>query len=78
MPLPVDQKGKPMWYRLMENDEGVHLTIGEFTLCGDSFDAPDSEGDWPAGQFRVPKRRTVTCKRCASIIRTCRGIRVEV
>lgn len=76
MPLPTDGTGKPMWRRYMENDDGVHLTIGEFTLCGDAWDAPDTESDWPAGQFRLASGKAITCKRCASIIRTCRGVRV--
>ena len=76
MPTSADMGGYPMWHRYMENKDGVHLTIGEFTLCGDAFDEPYTEKDWEPGQFKVARHKPITCKRCASIIRTCRGVRV--
>lgn len=62
------------WRRYTENDEGVHLQIGEFTLCGDAFDIDAVEKDRPP--FRATRSVTVTCKRCRSLILTCRGVRV--
>jgi hypothetical protein len=61
----------------VENDEGVHVMRAEFTLCGDAFDAPETELDWEAGPFRKTRRRAVTCLRCADIVRLCRGVRVS-
>lgn len=58
----------------IENDDGVHVTLGEFTLCGDAFDAPDTEAD--VSSFRKAKSRTVTCPRCVERVLACRGVRV--
>ena len=59
----------------VENDDGVHLEHGEFTLCGDSFDIGTTEGE-ACGDFQPTKKRTVTCPKCAEIIRMCRKARV--
>lgn len=60
----------------VENGEGVHLEHGEFTLCGDSFDIGDTEYETD-GNTRPTKSKTVTCPRCAEIIRMCRGVRIK-
>jgi hypothetical protein len=59
------------------NKEGVHALYGEYTLCGWAFDAPESERDWKHGPFEPTKRRTVTCRECARVIRACRSVRVD-
>lgn len=62
----------------MENAEGVHLMNalnGEYTLCGDAFDAHISESDWPNGEMVATTKRVVTCERCCRIIEMCRGVR---
>ena len=64
------------WGDRIENGDGVHLTNGEFTLCGDAWDAPDSEPDWEPGEFRKPKSRIITCAKCVAIVLLCRGVRV--
>jgi hypothetical protein len=49
---------------------------GEFTLCGDAFDAPDSEEGWEAGPFRETIKRIITCPRCITIIKLCRYVSI--
>lgn len=61
----------------VENDEGVHIMCGEFTLCGDSFDAPETEDGWTIGPFVPTSKRTITCPRCAAVVTLCRGVRVN-
>lgn len=60
----------------IEADGEVHVTSpiqAEYTLCGDAFDLGSDE----AGYGWVPtRRRTVTCQKCAAIIRGCRGLRI--
>lgn len=66
--------------QFVENDKGVHIWCplnGEFTLCGDAFDAPDSEDDWDEGPFVETRKRTVTCPDCIAVILACRGLRVK-
>ena len=58
-----------------ENGDGVHLMMGEFTLCGDSFDIGTTEGE-ECGDLMPTKKRTVTCANCAAIIEECRGVRI--
>lgn len=64
--------------RFWENDDGVHAVSpgmgGEFTLCGWSFDAPETERDGPP-TFSVTWRKTVTCPQCVTFIRALRGVR---
>jgi hypothetical protein len=52
----------------------VHLSLGEFTLCGDAFDLGS---DVLGYEWRPTRSRTVTCPECARIIRECRGVRVQ-
>lgn len=59
-----------------ENEDGVHVQWGEFTLCGDSFDIGTTEGE-DCGDFTVTAKRTVTCPNCIAIIDTCRGVRTK-
>lgn len=59
----------------MENEDGVHLVNGEFTLCGDSFDIGETVD--AALQMRDTTKRTVTCPRCSEIVLLCRGVRVD-
>jgi len=59
----------------IENNDGVHVENGEFTLCGDSFDIGSTEGE-ACGDTRPTKKRRVTCKRCAEIILICRGVQI--
>lgn len=63
--------------KFLENAEGIHLMHGEHTLCGDAWDAPETEADWEAGPFRKTTKRTVTCPRCIAIIRLCRYVRIK-
>lgn len=58
-----------------ENNDGVHVEHGEFTLCGDSFDIGTAEGE-ECGDSKPTHKRVVTCARCADIIRMCRGVRI--
>ncbi len=60
-----------------EDDDGVHLVLGEFTLCGDAFDGWQSEPDWEGGELRATRKRTVTCPRCVRIIRECKAARIK-
>jgi hypothetical protein len=59
----------------VENAKGVHLMLGEYTLCGDAFDAPLSEADWDEGPFEATSKTTVTCPDCAQIIFECRAVK---
>lgn len=59
-----------------ENLDGVHVFDSEFSLCGDAWDAPDTEADWEAGPFEKTRKRVVTCAKCVKVILFCRGIRV--
>lgn len=61
-----------------QNRAGVHLMIGEFTLCGDSFDIGDTEAaDSNDGSLEMTNSKTITCPRCANIIKYCRGVRIN-
>jgi hypothetical protein len=57
----------------VSNLRGVHLMHpgmgNEFTLCGDAFDAPDTEQGWEVGLFVPTDSKTVTCPKCVEIIR---------
>jgi hypothetical protein len=66
--------------RFTENRAGVHIwnpALSEHTLCGDAFDAPESEPDWADGPFVSTQRTTVTCPRCVAIIRGVQGVRTR-
>jgi hypothetical protein len=60
----------------MESAEGVHLMMGEFTLCGDSFDIGETEAD-PESALIDTKKKVVTCPRCISVIRHVRGVKIR-
>jgi len=60
----------------VENNDGVHLEHGEFTLCGDSFDIGSADGE-DCGDYWPTNKRTVTCNRCIGIIDMCRGVRTS-
>ena len=72
-------------YELFENEDGVHLLIGDYALCGDGFEGQpayydelyEAPGEMELGEMRPTNERTVTCPRCVSIIVQCRGIRVD-
>jgi len=67
-----------MEHEFVENGEGVHLMLGEFTICGDASDIADSEREGERdGKFRPTTKKTVTCPRCARVIRYCRGVRTN-
>jgi hypothetical protein len=54
----------------------MHPGMGnEFTLCGDAFDAPDTEQGWEDGPFVATDSKTVTCPKCVEIIRAVQGVR---
>lgn len=59
-----------------ENNDGVHIEHGEFTLCGDSFDIGSSDGE-ECGDSRPTTKRVVTCGKCIDIIEMCRGVRTS-
>ena len=59
----------------VENDDGVHIENGEFTLCGDAYDGNTWAGDEDFAT-RPSVSRVVTCPNCADIIDMCRGVRV--
>lgn len=63
--------------QFVENDAGVHLMMGEYTLCGDAADAPESEPDWTEGAFQPTDRQTISCPRCVEIVMACRGLQVK-
>lgn len=53
----------------------VHPIGGEHTLCGDAFDlASDVDGY----EWTLSKSKTVTCPRCALIIREVQNVRTYV
>lgn len=59
----------------VEADGDIHVMnpiMAEFTLCGDAFDLGSDEDGY---EQKPTKRRTVTCPKCAEIIRTVRGVR---
>lgn len=60
----------------MQNDEGVHIMDGEFTLCGDAFDIGATEDDVSSLSPIAPT--VITCKRCVRIIKKCRDPRIQV
>lgn len=62
----------------LENADGVHLMnphLGEFTLCGDSFDFQSTENLAPEMELKATRKRTVTCPKCITIIKGCRDVR---
>lgn len=63
----------------IERDGEIHFVApdigGEFTLCGDAFDADLSEGD--VGSWNKTRSKIVTCHDCARVILACRGVRVS-
>lgn len=60
----------------MESSEGVHVMMGEFTLCGDSFDIGETE-DEPDSALVHTKKKIVTCPRCIDVIKHVRGVRIK-
>ena len=56
-----------------ENNDGVHLMNGEYTLCGDAFDinAVDDE----VSEVAATRKRVVTCVNCIAIIKLTKGVR---
>lgn len=49
----------------------AYINGGEYSLCGDAFDAPDTEDD--VEPFRLAEvGQTVTCEICKQIIREVR------
>lgn len=62
------------WGTFVSNADGVHLTHGEFTLCGDAFDMPDTEASEAHLKFKSTTSQTVTCHRCIDIIDLCAGV----
>lgn len=60
-----------------ENDDGVHLMYGEFTICGDSFDIAETESDFEDGSLVVTRKRIVTCPKCVAFITHCRNVRTR-
>jgi hypothetical protein len=60
--------------KFVEAEGWVHLAIGEFTVCGDAWDLYSHE---PGYDWRVTKKRTVTCPQCCRIIHACRGVRTK-
>lgn len=57
----------------LEDIRGVHLLINEHTICGDAFDAPDTESNWEFGPFKETKKHVVTCIDCIRVIRICKA-----
>jgi len=63
----------------MENNEGVHAMSpanSEYSLCGDAFDIGSEIND-TCENMRATKRRSVSCPKCATILRALRGIRIS-
>lgn len=63
-------------HEFIENNEGVHLMYGEFTLCGDSFDIDATEKGFEDGPLVATSKKTVTCNRCASLMNHCKGVKI--
>ena len=64
----------------VENLKGVHVwspCLSDVTLCGDAFDAPDTEVGWEDGPFLPTENTTVTCPDCVRMILGVRHIRVR-
>lgn len=67
----------------VENNEGVHLMGygigGEFTVCGQSFDAPETEEciESTGTSYTQTKKRTVTCRECVAVIKHLKGVRIK-
>lgn len=64
------------------NDGLVHLVSAansEYTVCGDAWEGfSDDDGDWSdeiPTAWKDTKKRTVTCPKCAAVVRDCRGVR---
>lgn len=63
--------------QFLENKDGVHLMLGEFTMCGDSFDIAETESDFEEGHLAETSKRVVTCPKCKAVIIHCRGVHVR-
>lgn len=48
----------------------------EFSLCGISFDAGETEGE-PSLVWKPTTSTTVTCPSCIMIIRECQGVKTR-
>ena len=64
-----------------ENKHGVHVLLGEFTVCGFAFDAPETESaddvDGLGGHLEPAITHIVTCPKCAAVVRAMRSVRVR-
>lgn len=65
----------------VEYEGKIHLinpaSGGEHTLCGDAFDAHQSENA-PEREFKPTKHRTITCWMCGQAVLACRGVKVKL
>lgn len=59
--------------KFVEAEGVVHLTHGEFTLCGDAFDLVSDE---PGYEWKPTRSKTVSCPNCAAIVELCRGVSI--
>ncbi len=50
---------------------------GEFTLCGWSFDAPDTEDDCPFKKLDETRYGYITCPECIAIIEDIKILRTK-
>lgn len=64
-----------------ENGHGVHVLLGEHTVCGFAFDAPETESADDATNLGGPLSpapiHIVTCPRCAAVVKAMRSVRVR-
>lgn len=62
----------------LESEEGVHVIhphLGDFTLCGDSFDIGVTQDDAPS--LKQTNKKVVTCPLCILIIKGCKNIKFK-
>jgi len=58
----------------VQDENGVHVMWGEFTICGDAFDIAAVDDD--AEEFVTVKAQPLTCERCVALVLFCRGLKV--
>lgn len=67
--------------RFVEYEGSVHLISpimgGEFTICGDAFDAASSE-NMPELEQLPTTETVVTCPKCTLVIKECRNVMTSV